>query len=272
MVAVRSTLHIIGRKMVPRAARIEIRRCLRATTWLAETGGIARRRAMPGEAERFEIEVACHRSPLQRPGGGGTPLLQTGKVRNVTIGAALINDLVIEPGQIFSYHRVVGRPTRRRGFMLGLELHDGELSSGVGGGLCQVSNMLYLLAITGGLTIVERHRHTYDLFPDHQRTVPFGCGATVFYNYRDLRFRNPYDFPLSLRLEVRDHHLVGGLWSTHEPGHAVEIYESEHRFFQECHRWMRENRIRRRFVAREGQVLRDEEVSHNLAEVMYEPC
>lgn len=244
---------------------------MRVTTWLAPTDMIARRRATPAEVERFGFELASHRSPLERPGSMCSTTLQMGKERNVELGAALIDSLVIDPGQTFSYHRTVGRPSRRRGFALGLELHDGELSSGVGGGLCQVSNMLYLLAVKAGLTIVERHRHSYDLFPDQQRTVPFGCGATVFYNYRDLRFANPHPYPLVIRLEIDGGTLTGGLWGTSDPGHRVVMYERDHRFFREGDHWMRENWIRRRIVGGEGRVLRDEEVSHNLAQVMYEP-
>jgi vancomycin resistance protein VanW len=79
-----------------------------------------------------------------------------------------------------------------------LEFRDGETVTAVGGGLCQLANLLVLLGIEAGMEILERHRHSLDLFPDADRTAPFGCGATVFYNYVDLRLRNVMDFPLLL--------------------------------------------------------------------------
>jgi vancomycin resistance protein VanW len=154
---------------------------------------------------------------------------------------------------------------------MGLELHEGELTQGLGGGCCQVSNALYLLALRGGMKIVERHRHGIDLFPDHQRTVPFGCGATVFYNYADLRFENPLPQPVLCRFLLKDRHLISELWTEEDPGWTVEIYEVEHRFYCEDNHWMRENRLRRRFRRADGSILLDHEVAHNCGRVLYEP-
>src|SRR5260370_34676795 len=98
------------------------------------------------------------------------------------------------------------------------------------------------------MKVVERHRHGLDLFPDHQRTVPFGCGATVFYNYADLRFENPLPQPVLLRCRIERRCLVGQLLTVDDPGWTVEVYEVGHRFFQEGDMRMRENRIRRRFT------------------------
>jgi len=118
---------------------------------------------------------------------------------------------------------------------------------------------------------VERHRHGLDLFPDHQRTVPFGCGATIFYNYADLRFENPLPQRVLLQLRIEQRTLVAELWTENDPGWTVEVYEVDHRFFREGDAWMRENRIRRRFRLPDGTVLLDQEVAHNRGRVMYEP-
>ena len=82
------------------------------------------------------------------------------------------------------------------------------------------------------MKVVERHRHGLDLFPDHQRTVPFGCGATVFYNYADLRFENPLPQPVLLQFRIEEGTLVGELWAEADPGWSVEVYEVGHRFFR----------------------------------------
>jgi len=165
---------------------------------------------------------------------------------------------------VFSYHRLVGRPSRLRGFRVGLELQDSRESAGVGGGCCQVSNMLFQLAVGAGLGIVERHRHGFDLFADHQRSVPFGFGATVFYNYRDLRFANPLDCALRIALAIEDRSpakradaaagrgwvLAGAIAAAADCGRRVEVFERDHRFFVHGGRRMRENRICRRITDR----------------------
>ena len=86
------------------------------------------------------------------------------------------------------------RPTRilKAGKCLtgGMVLHNGGFKPGVGGGLCQLSNLIYWMTLHTPLTVVERWRHSYDVFPDAERTQPFGSGATVAYNHIDLQIRN----------------------------------------------------------------------------------
>lgn len=260
------------RRLIPYAIRVELARLKRLPMWWAEMPTIARMRVDPKDAGAYSFRLACHSSPLERSPGAVEPGLQRGKEHNVAVAARLLDGLLIGPNKIFSYHHVVGRPSRPRGFRVGLELHNGIPSRGVGGGCCQVSNALYLVALRAGLRIVERHRHGLDLFPDHDRTVPFGCGATVFFNYADLRFENPLPYNVLLKTTVQDRTLTVQLWTTEDPGWTTEIYEVDHRFFREGEdRVMRENRIRRRFLRTDGSVMLDHEVAHNSGRVLYEP-
>ena len=258
-----------ARLLIPRAIRIEMLRLRRLPGWLIENDAIARTRLSPSEMDAFGFVLASHRSPLLRKPGEVPHKLQAGKERNVSIAAGHINGLLIRPYETFSYHRTVGRPSRFRGFQVGMELHNGKPSQGIGGGCCQVSNLLYLLALRGGMKITERFRHGVDLFPDHVRTVPFGCGATVFYNYADLRFENPLPQPVALSIRIEDGLLVGEIRVTHDPGWTTEIYEVDHRRYREGDNWYRENRVRRRFVRTDGKVMMDQEVAHNRGRILY---
>jgi vancomycin resistance protein VanW len=260
-----------ARRILPFSVRLELLRLRRLPAWWVETPVMARTRLAPDERGGFQYLLARHTSPLERTPGAVEPRLQRGKEANVALVAHLLDGLVVRPHQIFSYHRTVGRPTRWRGFRPGLELQNERPAEGVGGGCCQVSNTLYLLAVRGAMKVVERHRHGLDLFPDHQRTVPFGCGATVFYNYADLRFENPLPQPVLLQFRIEDRELVGELWAESDPGWTVEVYEVGHRFFREGGGWVRENHIRRRFTLPDGTVLLDQEIAHNRGRVMYEP-
>ena len=141
------------RAAVPFAVRVEIARLRRMPSWIVETPTIARRHVGATDVDRYTHVLAEHESPLRRDAVVKDESLQAGKVRNVTIASEALQHLVIEPGDVFSYHRIVGRPSRRRGFRDGLELHNGQLTRGVGGGCCQVSNLLYLLALRSGMNI-----------------------------------------------------------------------------------------------------------------------
>ncbi len=260
----------LARRLVPFPLRVEWVR-LRGTParWL-ERDVLAHERVGRDGLAGFGHTLAERRSPLRRdPVKDET--LQRGKERNVTIAAGALDRVLVAPGQLCSYHRLVGRPSRLRGFVPGLELHGEEPSAGIGGGCCQVSNLLYLLCLLGGMRVVERHRHGLDLFPDSARTVPFGCGATVFYGTADLRFDNPIDQPVLLRMLIEDGQLVGRLLCAEDPGFRVELDERDHRFFREDGRWMRENRIVRRILDPDGGLILEQQVAHNRARTCYEP-
>ncbi len=259
--------------MLPFEVRLALIRLARLPAWTLEhhLAPLARRHADSRERTDYTHLLAEHRSPLRRGATVAPPRLQLGKETNVTIAATTLDGLVIEPFQVFSYHHTVGRPTRRRGFEEGLELRDEGPAASIGGGLCQVSNGLHWAAVNAGMKIIERHRHGLDLFPDDQRTVPFGAGATVVFNYADLRFENPLPTPVMLTTRVEDGTFVVQFWTTRDPGWTVDVSDVDHRFFRRDGNWYRENRIRRRIEHRNGSVLVDEEIVHNVARVMYEP-
>ncbi len=222
-------------------------------------------------AEELPVILARRTSPMLRGLAVTNPRTERAKRANVGLAAARIHRLVVSPHEVFSYHATVGRPSRLRGFRRGLELQSERLASGVGGGACKVANLLYQLSLLGGMKIIERHRHSLDLYPDKARSVPFGCGATVFYNYADLRFENPLAQPVQLTLKVQEDALVGELRAAADPGWTAEIYETDHRLFRDRGGWIRENRIRRRLVRHDGSTLLDEEVARNRARLLYEP-
>lgn len=125
--------------------------------------------------------------------------LTAGKVENLRVSAAALHGLVIPADEVFSFWRQLGRTTRSKGYTVGRELREGCLVPNRGGGLCQVTGLLYQAALEAGLEIVERHAHS--------RLVPGSMGekdldATVFWNYVDLRFRAPFDWRLEVELDA----------------------------------------------------------------------
>lgn len=266
-----SSTVVSGSSLLPFAARLELKRIARWPSWFLERGFMATQVSNVAECESFRHVLAAARSPLRRP-GTCDERLQQGKEQNVRAAVRHLDRIVVTPGHVFSYHHAVGRPSRLRGFTMGLELRQGRVSEGIGGGCCLVSNLVYWLGLNAGLRVVERHRHGFDLYPDCDRQLPFGAGATVFYNFADLRLANPLGGPVLLRLWLKSGALCGELRAESDPGFRVEVYETDHQFAREGVHWVRENRIRRRFLGPQGQVWLDEEVSHNKGVVLYDPC
>ncbi|MBK9072170.1 MAG: VanW family protein [Myxococcales bacterium] len=219
------------------------------------------------------VVLAAHQSPLRRDSMASAydPALQRAKEANVRETVRRLGGALLAPGDVFSYHWYVGRPTWLGGYRYGLQLRNEAPSKGIGGGSCQVTNLLYYLAVIAGLEIVERHRHGVDLFPDDHRTVPFGCGATVYYNYADLRLRNPHPFPVALHLFIRDGVLHGEVRARSEGRYRYRIEETDHRFELRASGWFRYNVLWRLVETPDGTQVRRELLAQNVARCLYVP-
>lgn len=225
------------------------------------------------EIEHEDLKFTCkkHQSLLRRRLGNSEPQLQENKILNLRIACPTIDGILIRPGQIFSFWRQVGEATTEKGYVEGMQLSRGEVVSGVGGGLCQLANLLYWMALHTPLEVTERHHHSFDPFPDENRVLPFGSGAGVFYNYIDLRFFNPTDHTFQIRVWMTDDHLKGAIFSDRETPYTYHIVEKNHRFAQVGDKTFRENEIWREVIDRRtGNNIGDVMLVKNHSEVKYE--
>ncbi len=147
------------------------------------------------------------------------------KRHNLTIAAAHIQNVVIQPGEIFSFWALVGAPIARRGYREGRALVQGQLKAVMGGGLCQLSGILYYLSLQGGLTPLERYPHSADIYTDETRFTPLGSDATVVYGYKDFRFVNDLTQPLCFRISITPDRVIAQL-CTPDP---IQTYHVEFR-------------------------------------------
>lgn len=112
--------------------------------------------------------------------------LLAGKIHNLRIAIKNIDGIEIQPHEMFSFWQQIGRPSQWKGYMEGREIRQGCIIPSIAGGLCQLSNALYSIALDAGFEIVERHAHT-QIIPGSLAEI--GRDATVFWNYVDLRFK-----------------------------------------------------------------------------------
>ena len=136
---------------------------------------------------------------------GGTP----GRLHNVALVAKLIDGALIAPGHIFSFNETTGARTAAKGFEVAPVIINGELTTGLGGGVCQVSTTTFNAAYDAGLPITERTNHA--LYISH---YPLGRDATVDYPGVDLKFRNDTTHWLLLRTFVGTGSLTVALYGT----------------------------------------------------------
>lgn len=219
------------------------------------------------------FRVKKHSSVLLKKLGDSDRQLQINKVTNLQIASKKINGILIYSGQTFSFCKLVGLPTKRKGYLLGMELSFGEARAGIGGGICQISNLIHWLVIHSPLTVTERYHHSFDPFPDDGRVLPFGSGATVFYNYRDYQFTNNTPYTFQINLWFTEKCLEGELRINQELDFAYHVYEKEHQFLKIKNQFFRKNEIWRDKILKfkSGQVVDRELITKNFARVTYIP-
>ena len=200
-------------------------------------------------------------------------LLQYNKIDNLRIVAQSVSGTIIRPGETFSFCKTVGLPTKAKGYKLGMELSFGRAKAGIGGGICQSSNLLHWLVLHSPLTITERHHHSFDPFPDDGRVLPFASGATVFYNYLDFQFTNNTELTFQINLWLTDKLLEGEIRVNQELDYNYHIIEKEHKFIKKGNEFFRSNEIWRTKNAKfkSGALIEEELIYKNMGKVKYEP-
>lgn len=222
-------------------------------------------------AKPLEYTVYKHNSLIRRRLGNVDMQLQENKAINLSLAAPKVNATIILPGQTFSFWHLVGNTTAKNGYKEGLTIKHGQPSSGVGGGMCQFTNLIHWMILHTPLTITERHHHDYaDLFPDHNRQIPFGTGTSILYNYLDYRFKNETDITFQLLTYTTEEYLCGEIRANKRPLHTYHVQARGEFFSKEKDGVYRNGKIYRRTVdPRTGNTIKDELLQTNHAKVMY---
>ncbi len=217
------------------------------------------------------VEVLRSRSPFFRDLPQVPRRLFENKRVNLSRALDGLNGILIRPGEVFSFWWLVGAPDVKRGFLEGLVIRQGRAETGFGGGLCQLSNMIHYLVLHSDVKVMERHRHSFDLFPDDARTVPFGIGATVSYNYKDLRFLNKSAATYQLIFELDETHLSGRLLCDREPEKRYCLKERDCRVTCTEGVYWRENEVYREVADERDKTVVEEVLFRNRCECRYIP-
>ena len=115
------------------------------------------------------------------------------RTNNLKIASNKTNNVVIMPGEVFSFNQVVGKRTVEEGYKDAKVYENGRVVDGLAGGICQVSSTMYDAALLANLEIVERYNHQFTT-----SYLPGGKDATVVYGIKDFKFRNSRKYPIKI--------------------------------------------------------------------------
>ena len=141
---------------------------------------------------------------------------------NIDIACERINGTILEPGETFSFNKVVGERTAKNGFKEALIYNGGEVDYGLGGGICQISSTLYNAVLKANLEIVERKNHSMTV-----SYLPIGQDASVSYGSVDFKFTNSRTYPIKIVATAKAGVITVSVLGVLEKQEYVVTFETE---------------------------------------------
>ena len=224
--------------------------------------------------EQLPVIIYKHNSLIRRKLNNVDVALQNNKAVNLAIAAPKVCNILIKPKETFSFWKLVGSISTKKGYLEGLTVKSGSVDKDIGGGMCQFTNLIHWMILHSSLKVIEYHHHNgIDMFPDFGRKVPFGTGTSIMYNNLDYQFYNDSDdITYQLIVYVTDEYLMGELRADKEEPYKYHVKE-DYSYFKEDEdkTWYRYNQVSRRCVDRiTGNEINKEIIVTNKAKVLYD--
>ena len=144
------------------------------------------------------------------------------RTTNLAIATRKINEFVVQPGEVFSYNKVLGKRSVEAGYKEAAIYTSNGVENGIGGGICQISSTLYNAVLKANLEIVERHNHSYVT-----SYCAAGRDATVSYGSLDFKFKNSRKYPIKIVASIGGGVATASIFGIkEEPEYVVEITSS----------------------------------------------
>lgn len=207
--------------------------------------------------------------PLYNHNTGFDMVYQENKVHNVRLAAARLQGLLIRPGETFSFCWAVKDAERETPYKDGLIVVGGRLTTAPGGGLCQLTNLLFWLFLHSPLTIVERSGHREKDFPDIG-DQPAGVDATFSAGWLDLKVRNDTRQTFQLLFAFGPDSITGSLRADKKDGVEYQVC-NRNLEYRRCEGGIYEevDVFQRRRSRITGELLEERQLYHNRCRIGY---
>lgn len=210
------------------------------------------------------------KSTLLNPDTGFDMRYQENKVFNLKLAAETINRVLIRPGETFSFWQLVRYAERMGRYRQGLCVANGRMITVAGGGMCQLSSLLFWLFLHTPLTVLERHNHGAKDFPVPEGDTPDGVDATVSEGWLDLKVKNETEDAFQIELSFSDVSMHGRILADCDTVERYKVVARDLAFFREGGRVYQRVSIYRQTVRPETrEVLSERKLYTDLCEIGY---
>ena len=194
---------------------------------------------------------------------------QFNKVENLKLVAKTINGLQIKPNETFSFFQCAKHVSNYGSYKEGLVLKDGELIAEKGGGLCQITNLLFQTFLHTPLTITERHPHLIENFPSPDADTPYGLDAAIAEGWQDLKVTNhtnaTYMIHITFFEECMSIHITSNIPNTMQ----YELYNKNTHYKKEHGKTIQETQVWRKCTNLLTKTITEEMLYTNTCEIAY---
>ncbi|HOG35657.1 MAG TPA: glycopeptide resistance accessory protein VanW [Petrotogaceae bacterium] len=195
---------------------------------------------------------------------------QENKVFNLKLAAQTLNNLIIRPQETFSFWKLVRYADKNIPYKDGLVMVDGKLEVSAGGGMCQMSNLLFWIFLHTPLTIVERHGHSKKDFPDTSEDMPRGVDATVAEGWLDLKVKNETDQSFQIAIDFDEKNIIGRIFSDVKLDYSYCISNAKSFYYRENTKIFEEvDVIQKKISADKGECICSKVLYRNKCEIGY---
>ncbi len=161
----------------------------------------------------LEYLVFTTKEKMINPKSGYDIQYQINKVDNLKLVAKTIHKVIIEPNETFSFWMLAKNAEKHGKYKKGLAMVNNKIVPVEGGGLCQISNLLFWMFLHTPLTIIERHPHSAETMPHPKGEIPEGVDATIAEGWLDLKVKNKTNERFQILIEFDDEFIYGTILS-----------------------------------------------------------
>lgn len=141
----------------------------------------------------------------------------SGRRYNIQLATTFLSNVILLPGETFSFNGTVGETSYERGFVDGDAYENGSVVAEAGGGVCQVPSTIFSAVLQTDLEVVQRVCHSMVV-----GYVPYGMDATIFWDQPDFQFKNNHSYPIRLNVTDVNNVLTVEIWGTKESDLSVQ--------------------------------------------------
>lgn len=250
---------------------LPLRKWQRKKFFYAKMNTDGNRYARGRAGEPLPIKVFEASSLLINQNTGFDLKYQFNKVHNLKLAARTIDGVPIKPGETFSFWKLAGRADSYVKYKEGLSVADGEIRGAYGGGLCQLSGLLYWMFLHTPLTVTERRGHDELHFPAADGKLPCGVDATVSEGWIDLKAENHTDNVFRIGISFDRDYMYGDITAAEPVNVEYEIYNPEVCYRREGGKVFQTAAVCRRESDKNTGFRKERELYVNRCEIAYEP-